>query len=327
MAAAGVLRAQTPTVGDINFYGLRKLSAEKLLNSLKLKSGDPLPASKGDLEDRLEEMPGVVLSRVTAVCCDGSHAMLFIGVEEKGAPHFALRSEPEGQATLPDTLSDDYRRFLEAVERAARNGATAEDLTQGHSLMADPVARAAQSDFIRYAKDHLAALRQVLREGADAEQRAIAAAVIGYAPRKEAVLNDLQYAIQDPDEAVRANAVRSLMAVAVLAARQPDLELKLSPTWFVEMLHSVVLSDRLKAAEALVTLTELKPKGSLDLLRERALPALVEMARWKSLQYALPAYVLVGRVAGLSETEIHSRWEKSDRESVIEQALSRKSKK
>jgi hypothetical protein len=42
----------------------------------------------------------------------------------------------------------------------------------------------------------------------------------------------------------------------------------------------------------LVTLTERPNPPALDLIRERALPALVEMARWKTLRYALPSYLL-----------------------------------
>ena len=74
--------AQAPKIGDINLYGLRKLAPEKILSTLELKSGDPLPSSKGDLEDRLESMPGVAAARVEAVCCDGPNAILFIGIEE-----------------------------------------------------------------------------------------------------------------------------------------------------------------------------------------------------------------------------------------------------
>ena len=85
------------------------------------------------------------------------------------------------------------------------------------------------------------------------------------------------------------------------------------------MLNSVVLSDRLKATEALVILSDPRPPALLDLLRQRAAPSLTEMARWKSLRYALPAFVVAGRIAGLSEDEIHARWEKGDRESVLDQ--------
>jgi hypothetical protein len=323
LLAAASLAAQTPQtpkIGDINLYGLRKLPAAKVLAAVGLKPGDPLPPSKAELEETLEELPGVVLARVTAVCCDGPAAMLFIGIEERGGPRFSYRSEPAGAAVLPEAVADAYRRFLEAAEAAGRRGTSAEDLTRGHSLMADPAARAVQEEFAGFAAKELALLRDVLRNASDPEQRTIAASLIGYAPKKTDVLNDLQFAVQDPDEGVRANAMRSLTAIAVLAARQPDLGIKIPPTWFIEMLNSVVLSDRLKASEALVTLTEANP-AALDQVRDRALPAVVEMARWKSLRYAIPAYVLVGRIAGLPESEIHARWEKDDRETVIARAL------
>lgn len=320
-----VLFPQVPSVGDINFYGLRKLSQERVQAVLGVKQGDPLPPSKGDLEEKLETLPGVVLASVTAVCCEGKNAMLFVGIEEKGSAHFALRSEPAGDVILPEGVSDTFRRFLEAVEGAGRRGSTAEDLTAGHSLMTDPTVRAVQLEFVAMASKNEAVLRKVLREGSIPELRAIAATVLGYSPRKAEVVADLQYAMQDPDEAVRANSVRSLTAIAVLAAKQPELEIKVAPTWFVEMLNSIVLSDRLKGAEALVMLTETN-RAAVVQLRERALASLVEMARWKSLRYALPAYVLVGRIAGLPESEIQSRWEKGGRESVIEQALHPKQK-
>src|SRR4051812_36739450 len=71
--------AQAPTVGAIDFYGLRSVSAERILAAARLKTGDPIPPSKGELEDRIAELPGVVLARVEAVCCEGAQAILFIG--------------------------------------------------------------------------------------------------------------------------------------------------------------------------------------------------------------------------------------------------------
>jgi hypothetical protein len=318
--SSSLVSAQQPVVGDVNYYGIRKVAAAKVESALGVKAGDPLPPSKGDLEDRLEEVPGVIRARVTAVCCDGANAMLFVGVEEKSAPRFALRSEPAGSVTLPEPVEDAFRRFLDAVEAAARRGSTAEDLTAGHSMMADAEPRAIQTQFIPLATKNLAVLRDVLRNGADPEQRAIAASVIAYAPKKAEVVDDLQYALQDPDESVRANAMRSLTALAVLAARQPDSGVKIAPTWLVEMLNSLVLSDRTRAAEALVTITE-RDRAALAQVRERALAAVVEMARWKSLRYAVPAYVLIGRMAGMTEDQIHKSWEKGERETAIAMVL------
>jgi hypothetical protein len=62
----------------------------------------------------------------------------------------------------------------------------------------------------------------------------------------------------------------------------------------------------------------------LDLIRERALPSLVEMSRWHDLSHALPAFILVGRLAGLEEKQIQSAWVGPDREEVIKQALKHK---
>jgi hypothetical protein len=311
---------QAPKTGDINFYGLHKLSPDKVLATIALKPGDPLPASKGDLEDRLEEISGVVAARVEAVCCEGPVAVLFIGIEERGAPHFDTRAAPVGTASLPEDLMLAYRSFMGAVERASQLGTASEDLTAGESRMADPAARSLQDQFAAFATDHLDVLRDVLRNGPEPEERAVAAVVAGYAPKKADVIRDLQFALQDPEPAVRANAVRALRAIAVLSQKKPELGLKIEATWMVAMLNSLALSDRQQAVEALVTLTERPNPAALDLIRERALPSLVEMARWKTLRYALPSFLLLGRTAGIPEQELQAQWQKGDRETAIQKA-------
>ena len=177
-----------------------------------------------------------------------------------------------------------------------------------------------QDQFASLAVDRIDVLRDVLHNGAEPEERAVAAAIIGYAPKKDQVIKDLQYAMQDAEPAVRANAVRAMMAIAVLAQKRPELGLRIESTWMVEMLNSIVLGDRQQAALALVTLTEQRNAATLDLIRTRALPALVEMARWKTLRYALPAFLLVGRTAGIPEQELMDQWQKGDRETAIKKA-------
>jgi hypothetical protein len=44
---------------------------------------------------------------------------------------------------------------------------------------------------------------------------------------------------------------------------------------------------------------------------------LVEMARWKTLAHALPAFILVGRVAGFTDEQIQDAWSRGDREKII----------
>jgi hypothetical protein len=265
----------------------------------------------------------VVRAQVQAVCCAGDRAILYVGIEEKGAPHFEYLPEPEGEIVLPEPIVDSYRQFLAALARAARAGPVSENVAQGHELSTDTAARAFQEGFPALAAKHLDLLHRVLHESGDAFQRACAAYLIGYAPTQRLVVNDLQDALRDPDESVRANAIRALGAIAALAARDPDLGIRVEPTWFVEMLNSIVWSDRVRAAEALVPLTEQRSPYVLDQLRERALPSLAEMARWKSLDQALPAFLLLGRLAGLREAQIYAAWTGGGRDALIERALRR----
>ena len=55
------------------------------------------------------------------------------------------------------------------------------------------------------------------------------------------------------------------------------------------MLNSLSWSDRERALTALEILTDTRDAQMLSQLRQRALPALAEMARWKTLEHALPA--------------------------------------
>lgn len=314
---AAAAYAQAPRVGRIEFYGLRKVAESRVRKALGFTEGEALPRSKPAVEERIAEIPGIVRAHLEATCCDDGKVVLYIGVEEKGAAHFDLRTPPEADIDLPEDITAAYKEFLSAVNQAVRRNQTAEDLTNGHSLMADSDCRDIQLKFVKLAEDKLEILRKVLRYSGDDEQRAIAAYVIGYAPQKRAVVDDLQYALKDADDTVRGNAIRALAAVGVYAKLHPDADIKIAPTWFIEMLNSLVWTDRNNAAVALVNITESRDPSALDQLRQRALPSLIEMARWQYLQHALPAYILLGRAAGMPEEEIQETWSKGEREKTI----------
>jgi len=144
--------------------------------------------------------------------------------------------------------------------------------------------------------------------------------------RKRDIVNDLQYALRDADSGVRINAARNLLALAVFARLNPAAGVTISPTWFIEMLNSLAFTDRIRAVKALEILTDTRDAMVLSQMRERALDALIEMARWKSLENALPAFLLVGRIAGLSDSDIQTRWTSGGRDAVIAMALARKTK-
>ena len=42
-------------------------------------------------------------------------------------------------------------------------------------------------------------------------------------------------------------------------------------------------------------MTEKRDPKMLDQIRERALPSLIEMAKWKHAEHAIPGYILLGR--------------------------------
>jgi len=325
LLVATAISAQDLRVGVIDFYGLRKISESQVRRILGVREGDLLPASKGDAEGKLDQIPGVVESHLEAVCCDGGRTILYVGIEERGATHFDLREPPEGAAVLPEEIVTAYSRFLDAAHDASRRGTTDEDLTHGHPLMADGAARAVQEMFPALADSHLAEIREVLRSSEDESQRAMAAYVLVYATRKSGIVNDLQYALKDADSGVRNNAARSLVALSVLAKLDPSSEVRISATWFIEMLNSLSWSDRNRALWALQTLTDSRDPMVLDQLRTRAMDALIDMARWKTLSHALPAFILLGRVAGMPEPEIQAAWTRGDRDSVIS-AAKKKSK-
>ncbi|MGH9672897.1 MAG: HEAT repeat domain-containing protein [Bryobacteraceae bacterium] len=314
------LLAQAPRVGIIDFYGVRTLSEARLRQALAIREGDPLPKSKGDTESAIELVPGVVHARLQAACCEDGKAVLYVGIEEKGALHYTYRLPPTGEVRLPEPIHEAYARFLTAAGAAARTGETGEDLTSGHSLMHNAACREIQQEFVTLAAAHQSKLREVLRTSEDEEHRAIAAYVLGYAKRKREVVDDLQYALQDPDDTVRNNAMRALGAITVLSLKGGEEDLKVEPTWLVEMLNSLVWADRHAAAVTLVTTTESRNAGVLALLRERSLAALVEMARWKHLPHSLPSFILLGRLGGLAEKEIQDAWSRLDRDGVIRKA-------
>lgn len=324
--ALGLLPAQStspslPTIGIVDFFGVRKVSFERLKKALGVAEGDPLPKSKGLVEDRMELVNGVVRARLEAVCCEDGNAVLYVGVEEKGAPAFNYREAPQGTSKLPDELVETYLQFLDKAQAAIRQGDVAEDLTRGHSFMANKAALAEQVKLLPLAKTHEAILREVLRDSVDEVERAIAAYVIAYVPDKSKIIDDLQFALQDPDDGVRNNAMRSLIGITILSEKRPELGLKVSPTWFVEQLNSILWSDRNKAATALLSLTDKRDEKLLAMIRERAIDALIDMARWRHLAHALPGYILLGRIAGYPETRLQTAWSEGKHQPLTEEII------
>ena len=311
-------QAQLPRVGDIYFYGLRTLTPEQILAAARIGSGDTVPASRIALEDRIVALPEVMDTHVESVCCEGGHTTLFIGIHEHGAPEPEFHPAPSGTATLTEDWMTHFRKYSGELLRAG---------IDGHADVPDAAMRREQEYFGTLATTHPLKLRGELHSGADAEQRAAATLALGFSPNKKTAVEDLLFAALDPDETVRANALRGLAAIAVVARKQPALGIRIPPATLVNLLNSVVLSDRMESTKVLLILTQRPNAAAFDQLRERALPALGEMARWSAAAYARPPFELLGRVAGLPDAQVKERWDNGDREALIQQALDTAAKK
>lgn len=318
MALLPWIAAAQPRVGWIEIFGTKKVSPARIEKALRVKAGDAIPASRTELEENLQDVPDVVRANVEAFCCQQGQVILYVGIEERGANAFQLRPEPDKDVALPPEITAVYRDFAAALSRAASRGETQEDLSQGHSIMADLTCRTLQQRMIGLAELHEDKLREVLRQSEDPEQRAIAAYVIGYSKDKSKVIDDLQAAVQDPDEGTRRNAARALKAIAYYGSLNPALNLRVQPTWFVEMLNSSSLSDRLEGANSLLSFTEKPNEYVIANIRDRAMPSLFEMSQWQYLPHALPAYLLLGRVSGKTDQEMQDAWSRGERENVIQ---------
>lgn len=312
---------QGPTIGVIDFYGLRTVSEAQARQALRLKEGDAPPESTLPAQLRLEAIPGVLQSRMIFVCCNAGKATLYVGVEEKGSPTTQFRAAPFGSAHLYADVLEAGAAYEKAYSEAQQLGDMQEDEMDGDSMMRYAPARAVQQQFVKLAALHLAQLRDVLRTGANADQRALAARVLGYAPDKKEVVSDLVYGMSDPSEDVRNNSTRSLWLIGMLAQRKPELGIQVPAQPFVALLNSIVWRDRNKASLALTELTDKRDPAILAALREHALPALVDMARWKAMAHAQSALFLLGRIGGLTDEEIQKDCDKDDRKTIIAAAL------
>jgi hypothetical protein len=327
---ASQLAGQELKIGIIDFYGLNRVSAAQVREALTFKEGDTLSVDNGgrpafitESETRLSMLPGVARARVSIVCCDQGRAIVFVGIEEDGAAPLYFRSAPRGTARLPPDVVQAGDQFGKALMAAVERGDAGEDDSQGHSLAHDAAMRAVQERFVDHAARDMPLLRRVLRNSADADHRALAAQVLGYVGEKQTVIDDLVYAMRDPSEDVRNNAMRALLVFAAArTSTTPVARVPYAP--FIALLSSPVWSDRNKASGALMALSQDRNPELLARLRTEAMRPLVEMARWKSAGHAMAAFMILARIAGYSEQEAQAVWDRGEREEIIGAALNRR---
>ncbi|MEP7353746.1 MAG: hypothetical protein ABI824_10985 [Acidobacteriota bacterium] len=321
---AAAITGGLPRIDVLDFYGLHNVTPELLRQASGLREGLPLPPSRGDTEEQINDLRQIVSSHLEAICCEDGKTVLYIGVEERGAPHFDIRPAPGGADVLPNDVVRIYQNLQDAVHAATKKGGPSQDVSHGHPIMLDPAARIIQQSLPALVASNLDQIRLILHESGDEYQRAVAAYLIGYAPKQEEIVQDLRDAVTDADPIVRGNAVDSLTSLALLQRSNPSSKVQVSTNWMIDMLNSTAWSDRVAAVRTLGILTEDRDSFTLSRLRgtprdHAALDALIEMSRWKTRSHARPAFDLVGRIAGLSDKAIGDAWNSGNEEEVIRQ--------
>jgi hypothetical protein len=321
MLLSGQSDSQLPPIQTIDFYGLRTVSEARVRKALQIKEGDTPPESPLPAQLRVEAVDRVIHARLNFVCCEKGKTTLYVGIQEQDVPELTFRLAPTGSVRLPFDVLPAGQAFENAYTMALEAGDHVEDQSEGHSLMHFPEARAAQKKFIALAALHPAILHDVLRNSADARQRALAAQILAYAADKRDVVADLIYATRDPDDEVRNTATRALWIIAKYAQRKPELGIHVAPSVFIDLLNSLVWTDRNKSSNALLETTFNRDPAVLAEIRAKALPSLVEMARWKALAHAQASLFLLGRIGGMSEDDIQAAIDRGDREAIISAGL------
>jgi hypothetical protein len=309
------------TLASVDLYGLRTVPEASVRAAIGLRPGDPLPEALDSIRIRVEALPGVAQADVSRVCCseDGG-SMLYVGIREAGTAAATYRAAPAGAVRLPNEIVAAGAAFEAALVSAVQRGAAEEDDSLGYSLARDSAMRAVQERFIGFAARDTDVLRNVLLTSAEAGHRALATQIIAYHADRKAVARDLLHAVGDPDGDVRNNAVRALALLAKWANGHPEAEIDIPAEPFIGFLNSVSWTDRNKGVFVLMALTDSRDPALLGQLRVRALPSLVEMARWTHPGHALGAFIVLARMAGMDDGAAFQAWQAGEREDVIGQA-------
>ena len=85
-------------------------------------------------------------------------------------------------------------------------------------------------------------------------------------------------------------------------------------------MNSISWTDRNKSVGILLTMSEQRDKTFLQQLKKEILKSLVDMAKWKSESHALAGYMILGRMAGWTDFDIHESL-KSDRSKMVDKML------
>ena len=304
LLALGTCSAQS-RIGGIEFFGYDGVDVRALRSSLPLDEGAAWKEeSRRVLRDYIEGSLGADATDIADVCCDEQgDRWVYVGLRGRTTKTIRFLDEPTHDLRLPRELLEINTRLDNALRAAVERGGDGiqEDRSHGYALRGDPGARSVELELRDYALAHGPQIFAVLANSSDARHRAIAAEAVGYAKHTAAQVAALSRATRDPDSTVRNNAVRAL---AVLADSGIELAAPIEASLFTELISSGSWHDRNKSTGALLSLTRSRDKRVLSEIKERSLDALLESGRWRWIGHTYASRVILGRIAGLEESEI-----------------------
>jgi hypothetical protein len=306
----------------IDFFGYKGLDLAAIRAALPFHEGDSFPPPKVKSAD-LKKQVGLAINQaigrdptdVAFVCCDEKQNwMAYVGLPGESYQELAFNPAPTGDARFPRDAVKLSDAVDAALERAVMDGHSTEDDSEGYALSEDPKARKAELALRDYALQHENLIVQVLTASSDARHRAIAAQMLGYGRQSDQQTDALVHASLDADDDVRNNAVRALW---VLAIAKPAAAHRAPPEPFIRLLRSGAWTDHNKASLVLMALTTTRDPKVLAQLRTEALDPLLEMGRWRSRGHAEAALTILGRMAGIDETELQRLIDKGQTAAIL----------
>jgi hypothetical protein len=306
LAIPVLCQEQRTRLGRIELFGTRGIDIQRVRAAMPIHEGDQfsfeaVPDLIPQIKDALKQATAIEPTDVSPVCCDErGNLTVYVGLPGKNSENLSYNRPPGNSITLSEDVVNLYREAME-VNLEATQKQPVEDDSKGYALSLYPPLRAKQLAIREYAVRHAEPIRCVLERSADAEQRTVAAYILGYTNQNQKQIMALVRASRDQNEAVRNNAVRAL---AVLAQSSPKVATSIPASQFVSMLNSGIWTDRNKGGSLLSILSRRRSPHLLRLLRRQALDSLVEMAQWQDPAHADSARLILGRVAGIEEDRL-----------------------
>jgi len=289
-------------VGNIYFFGILDANKSAAAAALTFHTGDEttLGVFAKELSDSKEAVlkaTGKAPTDIANVCCNETGGWdIYVGLGGATTTTAKYRKAPIGYERMPAEVTKLVRDIGNALFHAISSGKAQEDRSHGYALSSDEVLRALQLRLHSYAAVHRAEIISVLKHSSSAEDRASAAMTLGYSDRSKGQLDALASASQDPDAEVRNNATRALLVIADVDKAAAN-HIPMRP--FEDMVCSGTWTDRNKGAGLLMALT----KNRNIEARRIVVLALEEIADWDR-SHAVPARIVLGRLAGIKDTEL-----------------------